>query len=162
MKRLLLIRHAKAELINQEITDFERKLSDKGVVDAQKMAEYLLENNIQPDCIISSSANRTLQTARIFANMLKFPLVRIIENSDLYNGYTTSSFLELLAQCSNDNQTIAVVAHNPEIGNLAVNLSENFRGGFPPCTVLLLEFETEQWKDIEVRTGRVMLYKYSL
>ncbi len=162
MKRLLLIRHAKAEFINQEITDFERKLSDKGIVDAQKMAEYLLENNIQPDCIISSSANRTLQTAYIFADMLKFPLAKIIENSDLYNGYTTNYFLELLAQCSDDNQTIAVVAHNPEIGNLAVNLAENFRGGFLPCTVLLLEFEIKQWKDIEVRTGRVVLYKYPL
>ncbi len=162
MKRLLLIRHAEAEPINQEITDFERKLSDKGIVDAQKMAEYLLENNIQPDCIISSSANRTLQTARIFANVLKYPLHKIIENSNLYNGYTTNYFLELLAKCGGDNQTIAVVAHNPEIGNLAVNLSEDFRGGFPPCSVLLLEFEEEKWKDIEVRTGRVVLYKYPL
>ncbi len=162
MKRLLLIRHAKAEPINQEITDFERQLSDIGIADARKMAEYLLENNIQPNCIISSSANRTLQTARIFANALKYPLHKIIENSDLYNGYTTSYFLELLAQCGGDNQTIAVVAHNPEIGNLAVNLAENFRRGFPPCTVLLLEFEAEQWKDIEVRTGRVVLYKYPL
>ncbi len=160
VKRLLLIRHAKAEPIYQEITDFERNLSDRGVNDAQKMADLLLKKNMLPDLIIASSATRTLQTARIFAGTLKYPLDKIVEKPGLYNSYTTQNFLDMLAKYGGDKQTIAVVAHNPEIGNLAFKLSEDFFDAMKTCTVVGLEFDVDNWDKIEVRTGKVILYEY--
>ncbi len=160
MKRLLLIRHANAEFIHQGITDFQRNLSEKGIADAHKIAGYLLENNIQPQLIIASSANRTLQTARIFANILKYPSNNIIENPELYKNYTTHYFLELLAEKGADKETIAVVAHNPEIEYLAFNLADDFFEVMTPCTVVMLEFDVDSWSDIEARMGNVVLLKY--
>jgi phosphohistidine phosphatase len=59
MKTIVFMRHAKAEVIKLEKSDFDRKLTDKGKIDAQNAAKSLLKDIHKIDLIITSSAKRT-------------------------------------------------------------------------------------------------------
>ena len=66
MRRLFLIRHAKAEpSVGRD--DYERALTDRGRDDARRVAEVLRARDLLPDVLIHSGALRTKQTAEIFA-----------------------------------------------------------------------------------------------
>ena len=70
-KKLYIIRHAKAETI-PGINDFDRALTSDGIQHAKQVAAKLAtkltldENSI----VISSPANRALQTTRIFLDVM--------------------------------------------------------------------------------------------
>jgi phosphohistidine phosphatase len=72
MKRLILVRHAKAEAGGYD-HDFSRTLSDKGMADAPVVARELVKRNMKPDYMISSPATRALTTARLYAEEFNFP-----------------------------------------------------------------------------------------
>lgn len=160
MKSIILIRHAKAQDLHQAITDFQRSLTTKGEKQAALMAQKLKEKDILIDTMISSSANRAFETASIFAEILKYPQNEIEADESFYNYYSTNNFLEYISQINDLNQTIALFGHNPDISNLAYNLSKNFDEAMPKCGVLGLVFDTNSWKKIQARTGKVLFLEY--
>ena len=88
MKTLIIVRHAKAEVLPANKTDFERKLTDGGKADAEKMASDLTQQIKCPDIFISSAAKRAWSTAKRFAGAfkikeedIKINLVKILEES---------------------------------------------------------------------------------
>ena len=58
MKRLIFIRHGKAEDGSSEISDFERSLTLKGKVISRLMAHKLMEKEKSPGIIVTSPAFR--------------------------------------------------------------------------------------------------------
>jgi phosphohistidine phosphatase len=72
MKKLLLIRHAKA---THDIgyADFERPLKPSGMEDAELMAFIVKKNGTVPQIIITSPALRTQSTADILQNYCRCP-----------------------------------------------------------------------------------------
>ena len=160
MKRLFLLRHAKTELIRYDITDFDRNLKERGINDSRLISNKLLLKNLIPELIISSTANRAIQTANLFASTLQYKHEKIIQLDQLYDGFTTNDFLELLTKHGEDKDSVLIVGHNPSIEYLAFNLSEEFYEYVPTCTLIGIDFDVEDWKDIEVRTGKVFLYEY--
>jgi len=160
MKRLFLVRHAKTEVIRYDITDFQRNLKDRGINDSKLIANKLLLKKAVPDLILSSTANRAIQTANLFAKVLNYPLENIVKMDELYDGFTTHEFLGMLDQHGKDNERIMVVGHNPSIEYLAFNLSEEFYEYVPTCTVIGVEFDVDNWQDIDARTGKISLYEF--
>ncbi len=65
MKSLILVRHGKAEQIKINQHDFDRKLIDRGIEDVNELAKELKEDKFQPELIITSSAKRAFQTAKV-------------------------------------------------------------------------------------------------
>ena len=160
MKRLFLVRHAKTEVIRYDITDFQRNLKDRGINDSNLIANKLLLKKAVPDLLLSSTANRAIQTANLFAKVLNYPLENIVKMDELYDGFTTHEFLGMLDQHGKNNECIMVVGHNPSIEYLAFNLSEEFYEYVPTCTVIGVEFDVDNWKDIDARTGKISLYEF--
>ncbi|MGQ1909392.1 SixA phosphatase family protein [Marinifilum sp. RC60d5] len=160
MKRLFLVRHAKTEVIRYDITDFQRNLKDRGINDSNLIAKKLLLKNAIPDLIISSTANRAIQTANLFAENLNYPNEKIIQLDKLYDGFTTHDFLGMLDKYGENKDCIMVVGHNPSIEYLAFNLSREFYDYVPTCTVIDIEFNVDKWNEIEARTGKISLYEF--
>jgi phosphohistidine phosphatase len=160
MKRLILVRHAKTEVIRYDISDYQRSLVNRGINDSKLIANKLFLKNTIPDLIISSPANRAIETTLLFANILQYPIDLIEQIDDLYDGFTTHEFLGLLDQLGKENDTIMVVGHNPSIEYLAFNLTEEFYNAVPTCTVIGIDFQVEEWSEIEVRTGKLAFYEY--
>src|SRR5579872_6991342 len=65
MRRLYLLRHAKAVTADPALDDHDRALTVRGMHDASAMARYMRKNGFLPDLILCSSAARTRQTAEL-------------------------------------------------------------------------------------------------
>lgn len=160
MKRLILVRHSKAEHHNFDVTDFERSLTKRGKSDATVIAEQLKSKGIVPDYFISSKAKRALQTSSVFAGIMHFPEEKINTQQFLYNGYTTNDFLNFISTVDNTFNTIIIFAHNPDIAALASSLSDEEFFHFPTTATTVLEFDTDKWDRINTRGGKVSLFLY--
>ena len=62
MKRLILLRHAKADWAENGLDDFDRPLSNEGRGEGLLLAPWLIQNDLLPDHALVSPALRTRQT----------------------------------------------------------------------------------------------------
>ena len=155
MKTLILIRHATAES-RRSYPDYSRKLIPEGVEEAKLMSDMLSESVEKPDVIISSSADRALETAQIFARKFSFDDSNIIRDSQMYD----SSLAHLITRVTGLDQacrTAFLCGHNPEI-SLAVNY---FCGDIlhilPKCGIVVIRFEIDDWSAISRESGLAQL-----
>lgn len=160
MKKIVLVRHAKAIEPFEEITDSERSLKIKGVKDAHKAAKKLFVFNIKPDLIISSPAFRALETALIFAEELDFPKKKIKLSESLYFDFTTGDFVEMIQKLDNKYETLFIFGHNPKISEMASQFTQDFHEELPTCGVTVIEFSEKKWKKINLREGKLSLYVF--
>lgn len=158
MKRLIFVRHAKAESWDGEKNDFDRQLASKGQTDAGIMSGVLLANNVRPDLIYSSSADRALQTAQIIAKDLNISSGRIKQKDDLYEDVTTSDILEIISTTMESVKTLMIVGHNPWISDVAATMSFDFDAILPTCGTLLLEYKVDYWDEVLPGNGKIKLY----
>ena len=153
MKRIVLVRHAKAVPYGYD-DDFSRDLADRGVNDAELVAKELKRQGIKPDVMISSPANRAIQTARIFAENVGFDKKKILEVENIYNGMTTSEFLDLIRELPDQAEIVFFFGHNPAFFYYTGNLLEDFRDDMPTCSTVGIDFFVDLWREVEARSGK--------
>jgi phosphohistidine phosphatase len=153
MKKLLLIRHAKAEK-ETSVKDINRPLKYIGIQDARFMAERLKENSIIPQLIITSPALRTKTTAEIFAEYLLLQDPEI--NKAIYEA-SQQTLLRVINQLPNQHNFIALVGHNPGISQILYYLTGEGRE-VHTSTVALIEFEIDDWKAVSNDMGSLVYY----
>ena len=158
MKQLILSRHAQTESTFSNKKDFERNLTSQGISDSTLVSNYLLEKGIKTDLILSSPANRAIATARLYANRFNIQLDKIIEVNQLYDGFSTQEFLEMLQARTSKNDKVWVFGHNPDIASWASRLLDDNYLHVPPGTAIGIEFDVENWSDIDARSGKLILY----
>ncbi len=150
MKTLILIRHAKSSWNEMGMSDFERSLNARGLADAPLMGERLslrLADAEQTlDVLLSSSAQRAEQTARLLAAALAFPEHNIAWHRELYLA-APQTMLELIQTLPDQVTTAALVAHNPGISELAEKLTGERFGDVPTCAVITIELPIDHWLD---------------
>src|SRR5690554_6487659 len=140
MKRIVLVRHAKAVPHGYD-DDFNRDLLDSGIVDSQRVSGELKNRNVLPDRIISSPALRALKTARIFAEVLGYDQQNIRKNPEIYNGLTTAEFVDIIKTLPRDAKTVFFFGHNPDFENFAQNLITKYIHEMPTCATLVIDFD---------------------
>jgi phosphohistidine phosphatase len=153
MKKLLLIRHAKAEK-DTSVKDIERPLKYTGIQDARFMAERLKENSLIPQLIITSPALRTKTTAEIFTDHLLLP--EPVTEKAIYEA-SQQTLLRVINKFPTQHDFIALVGHNPGISQILYYLTGEERE-VHTSTVALVEFETDDWKAISGDTGKLVYY----
>src|SRR4051812_7333996 len=109
MKKLMLIRHAKAEKDTQG-KDINRPLKYIGIQDATFMAARIKEKSIIPQIVVTSPALRTKTTAEIFTDHLSLPEPLI--NKAIYEA-SQQTWLKVINKLPDNYDFIAVVGHNP-------------------------------------------------
>lgn len=109
--KLILARHAEAE--NNSTSDKDRQLTEKGINDIHKMANFIKKTPVKVNRIYFSPYLRTKFTALAYAE--HFELKNELESFDcLAPGNYCNSIIHDLARLSN-SETVMIVAHNPEI-----------------------------------------------
>ena len=154
MKRVVIVRHAKSVPYGYD-DDFNRKLTDRGKADATLLSSKLLEQKIYPDLIISSPAKRALKTARIYAEILKYPESKIFIEEELYEGVTTQEFIDILSNLDAKVQTVFIFGHNPTVQYLAGNLLTSFNSNMPTCSTVGINLEIDNWNEVSAREGNL-------
>lgn len=157
MKRVVIVRHAKSVPYGYD-DDFNRDLADRGKNDAKLVSSELKKRGIRPDVMISSPAKRALKTARIFAENLQFDSSEIREKEEIYDGMTTSEFVEMIQELPDNAETAFFFGHNPGFYYFAGNLLERFNDDMPTCATVGIDFDVDSWKSIEARTGKLAFH----
>jgi len=119
---LLLLRHGKA-VYHDVQGDFQRELRNKGKRHAQRIAVWLAQKNLIPDYVVSSSAERALNTAAKCCKAMGFPAHRIETSDDLYLA-SPETLLRHLRQVPEDARRVMLVGHNPGLEQLLQGLCE--------------------------------------
>jgi phosphohistidine phosphatase len=153
MKKLLLIRHAKAEK-DTSVKDIERPLKYIGIQDAAFMAERLKDGSHVPQIIITSPALRTKTTAEIFADHLLLPDPEI--KKAIYEA-GQQTLLRVVNQLPVKYDFIALVGHNPGISQLLYYLTGEERE-VHTSTVAEIDFDTDNWASIGGDSGELVYY----
>jgi phosphohistidine phosphatase len=163
MRRLFLIRHAKAQP-SVGRNDFERKLTDRGHADARRVAAALAARHMLPDVLVHSGAARAKETAEVFAGA--WPRgVELHEDRALYDA-TQSMLLAHARALSNAHARVGLVGHNPGLGELAVALAgsgahpelRHLAAKYPTGAVAVLDFSVSRWEDVERNSAMLALY----
>jgi phosphohistidine phosphatase len=148
MNRLILLRHAKAEADAPSGDDFDRPLAARGRRDAAEMGRRLAERGYGPDLALVSTALRTRETWEEAAASLADAEVRF--EPELYNA-DAGAIRRLAAQRGAAAQTVLVVAHNPGLQELAMELMARGEAptaflaqagrNFPPAAAAVFTFD---------------------
>ncbi len=112
-RRLLLVRHATAAAGS---VDADRPLTAGGARQAAAIGSWLEQAGVVPDRVLASPALRARQTWELTGLPLE-PIVdpRIYDN-------TVEDLLAAIQETPDDVRTVAVVGHNPSIGELCAVL----------------------------------------
>ena len=148
MKTLLILRHGKSAWDNPLVKDHDRILLQEGIERTNKVAKFLVGKNIKPDLIVSSSAIRAFETAKIIAQNLEYPEINIRVESDIY--YQGIDYLmELLYELSNDFNSVILIGHNPTFTHFANKFLDKSIDGLPTTGTVSISFNTDKWEDID-------------
>jgi phosphohistidine phosphatase len=147
-KTLILVRHSKTINRDGSVNDFERSLTQEGKTDSLRMAKFLLESDIKPDLIITSAANRALETANIFAKVFNTTEKDIISTRKLYYC-SAKTILDQIYGLPPAIGCVMVVAHNPGISDLSRGLSSGKTLCMDNTQVTLLKYDMEHWYQVD-------------
>jgi phosphohistidine phosphatase len=155
MKKLIFVRHAKAEIEAPGFSDFERSLTPKGKYIAKVMARKLTEKENSPGIIMTSPAFRALETAYIFMTEFGIRHEKAVVNSNLYYMLNFTNFLKILSLVNEETETITLFGHNPSFSEITNDLCKGGCDLMPKCGVVGITFSTDSWLEIRRDSGKL-------
>jgi len=155
MKKLILVRHGKAEDDLHDISDFERSLVSRGKIISRQMAQRLKLKEKSHGILVSSPAFRALETAMIFAIELGIPAEEIIMDSKIYSGLSMKNLPNMLTSVDENADAIVLFGHNPVFSDLANDLSQAGCDPMPKSGVVCLSFNIKTWSEIRKKSGKL-------
>jgi phosphohistidine phosphatase len=158
MKRLILVRHATAVDSGPEGSDFHRRLKKRGRREALVMAGRVEAAVGIPDQMLSSPADRALETAQIFAARLGIPGERVTLREELYGGLLPEEFLQLVQRIDDGVSTVMLFGHDPSFTEFAAHMVKDFHAGIPKAGVLVIDIDRPRWGLVRAGDGRAALF----
>ena len=110
MKRVFLLRHAKSSWKQRGVFDHDRALAPRGRHAAKAIARHLLEQGIEPELVLCSTAQRARETFERIEPVLGTPVVRF--EQELY-GASAGVLLDRLQGVGNAVGSVLLIGHNP-------------------------------------------------
>lgn len=163
MKRLFILRHAKAETHAASKSDFDRALNDQGRRAAKAMGAYMKQSGYVPGVIACSSAVRTVETLRVLHPFLGEQTPALLRK-DLYLA-EASGLLGVIRSFDDNKDSAMILAHNPGVAELALQLSaapkdeagetryRRLREKYSTCGLAVLEFPVTRWDKVQAGKG---------
>jgi phosphohistidine phosphatase len=161
MKRLLLLRHAKAEQADKE--DHARELTKRGRKDAAHMGAWLQKNGFTPDLVLCSTSARTRETWALVSEELGAS-VKVEFLKPLYLA-PAKTIPTIIQNSEGDARTLLMIGHNPGTEETAAALARRAQDKderhrfdammvkFPTAALAILDFDIAQWRDLKPSGG---------
>lgn len=122
MKKLFIVRHAKASYSN-ELEDHQRTLTNQGIIECHNAAQFIIQQQLFPDYILCSSAVRAMATINNMMDIINLA-IPIKFTNDLYQ-IDYQELLIKIKSVSNEYQHLMIVAHNPTIQEFFQRFAHN-------------------------------------
>ncbi|AMN43327.1 SixA phosphatase family protein [Rhodoplanes sp. Z2-YC6860] len=161
MRRLLLLRHAKAERLQSGGRDHDRILAKRGREDAAAVGAYLVRHKLIPDLALVSTSARTRETWGLVAKI--FPKVPPAEFEGTIYEAEPEAILDAVRATEPEVRTLLVVGHNPGMQQLAgiliasgeVEARQRLLEEFPTSAFATISFATGSWDGLHANGGRL-------
>jgi phosphohistidine phosphatase len=167
MRRLMLLRHAKTENDAPSGRDEDRRLDERGRLDAAEIGRWIAGHPPFPDCVKVSPAVRSKQTWDIAWEAIKgiVPPPTLEFVPALY-GADPSALLQVIHDAGNNFQRLMLVGHNPGMHEAAFMLAGDgstaahaaLADNLPTSGLAVIDFEIADWRDVSFRAGKLSLF----
>lgn len=159
-RELLILRHAKSDRGTAVASDFDRPLTGRGKRDAHRIGDWLRQEGLVPDHLVSSPARRALQTVARVCKALRVPKGQIAWDPEIYEA-TLARLLASLGRCPAGAARVLLAGHNPGLEMLLdfltgddQNLPEDGKQ-LPTGTLARLEMP-EDWTQLSQGCARLI------
>ena len=161
MRRLLLLRHAKAERSQPGGRDHDRVLAERGRADARKLGAFLARHAFVPDRAVVSTAVRTRETWALLATA--FAKAPPVSFEDRIYDATPQAILQVIKDTGPETGTLLLIGHNPALQELAamliasgdIDARERLGEEFPTSALAAISFAAEDWSGVHSHGGRL-------
>ena len=164
MKTLSLLRHAHAEASKLSEEDIDRPLSARGEREARSIAERFESASAARLLCLCSAAKRAVETLNVLREAEHWPGDAEIEvEGELYLA-SSATLQERLSWIDDEVLEVLVIAHNPGIGLLALEMAgsgetakrEQLASGYPPAALAVLQLDTGSWEGVQPAGGKLV------
>jgi phosphohistidine phosphatase len=156
-RTLLVLRHAQTEDVRPGSKDSERRLTPDGERHAEQVGDYLRNQGIRVDAVLSSSAARARQTLDLLKLDDQLDPDRV-EIADRFYNAGTDTLINAVRELPDDCQVALLVGHAPGAPGVVYELTDPtisapeavtaIEGRFPAAALARLEFEGD-WSEVE-------------
>ncbi|WP_417729031.1 SixA phosphatase family protein [Roseovarius sp.] len=153
MKTLILMRHAKSDWGDPRLPDRARALNARGRRAATALGHWLQSQDLHPDQILCSTAERTQETCRL----LNLPLA-----PDLHEALYLAEAEEMLSTLRHaTGNLVLMLGHNPGIAEFADLVltappAHDRFDDYPTGATLIARFDIAEWSALQPGTGTVL------
>ena len=172
MRRLMLLRHAKTEHDAPSGHDHDRRLDERGRLDAAAIGTWIGRHPPVPDQVLVSTAVRARQTWEIAHEAMKDavrdrPPQPHVELLDEIYGAETAQLLQVIRMAEvADPERLMLVGHNPGMHELALMLAGSgdtaakiaLEDNLPTAGLAILDFAIDDWSDVAFRRGKLVRF----
>lgn len=172
MRRLMLLRHAKTEHDAPSGHDHDRRLDERGRLDAAAIGTWVGRHPPLPDTVLVSTAVRAKQTWEIAHEAIKDAwreqvVQPHVEWLDEIYGAETAQLLQIVRMASaTDPARLMLVGHNPGMHELALMLAGSgdaaakkaLEDNLPTAGLAILDFATDDWNEVAFRRGKLVRF----
>lgn len=155
MKKIIFVRHGRAEDGSSGISDFERSLTTRGKIISKEMALRFRVHENNPGMLISSPAFRALETALIFAVECGVRPDDIKLNSDLYFKADMKHLLDIIKSLNDDHDNVTFFGHNPSFTEFADRLCAEGCEFMTKTSIVCISFKAKTWAEIKTGSGKL-------
>lgn len=160
-KRLHVLRHAKSSWGDAALDDHGRPLNARGRRAADRIAEHIRDQAVEPEVVLCSSARRTRETYERIEHALVDAEVQF--EPELYHA-SQAVLLGRLQGLPADVECAMLVGHNPGLQDLVLTLAQpgywrqRVYEAFPTGALASLLFVVFGWSEIGPSTGELEGY----
>lgn len=158
-RTLTLVRHAKSSWNNDNLSDFDRPLNNRGLKNAPEMGRRLADASYAVQNIISSPAIRAITTASIIAKEIGFDAQQIVLNDGIYDA-SLDSLINIVSNIDDRVSSVMLVGHNPGFTSLCNILSNAKIDSMPTCSIAQIQFDVDTWASITEHPGKLIDFDY--
>ena len=151
MKKIYIIRHAKSSWEYENIKDIDRPLKERGIQDAYLIAKILKNKIPKPNAFLTSSANRALSTAIIFANVFNFAMSNLYIKKELYD-FSDKYLIKTIKALDDAYNSVFIFSHDHGINDFVNCFGNEAILHVPTCGVIGIGFKIKHWKNIKYGT----------
>ncbi len=159
MKRIVLVRHATAVDTGFKGSDFHRRLKKRGRREAAIMADRAASLAGAPDLMVSSPADRAIETARAFADRFGRAHNRIVVREELYGGLLPDDFQRIVNGFDDACASVMLFGHDPSFSEFAAFLVPGFADVIPKAGIVVIDVPRKAWRGVRRGGGKLAAFE---
>ena len=154
-KSVILFRHGKSDWDAEYDSDHDRPLAKRGIRDAKRMGKFLSKRAEFPELILSSTALRARETAKLAMEAGNWDVDVELEKK-IY-GASLEEIINIIKSQDDKYNSICLVGHEPIFSTIITLTGNKNKIKFPTATMARISFSTSDWKRVLLEPDKCKL-----